>query len=103
LPDDPSYPVAIAQMRRFGGIVAIQLDDAAAVHALVERSELLVASTSSSAASTAPSTGGNGGVTRSVWDSPGCRWVLKTPMTWWPTSSAPSRAERRPASAGPGR
>jgi cystathionine gamma-lyase len=46
LPDDPSYPVAVAQMRRFGGLVAVELDDAAAVHALVDRSDLLVASTS---------------------------------------------------------
>jgi cystathionine gamma-lyase len=46
LPTDPSYPVAVAQMRRFGGLVAIELDDAAAVHALVERSALLIASTS---------------------------------------------------------
>jgi cystathionine gamma-lyase len=46
LPDDPSYPVAVAQMRRFGGLVAIELADAAAVHALVERSELFIASTS---------------------------------------------------------
>ena len=33
-------------MKRFGGMVAVELDDAAAVHALVERSALLVASTS---------------------------------------------------------
>jgi cystathionine gamma-lyase len=46
LPDDPSYPVAVAQMRRFGGLVAIELADAAAVHALVERSDLLISSTS---------------------------------------------------------
>ena len=46
LPDDPSHPVAVAQMRRFGGLVAIQLADAAAVHDLVQRSDLLVASTS---------------------------------------------------------
>ncbi|WP_445169588.1 cystathionine gamma-lyase [Mycolicibacterium sp. Dal123E01] len=46
LPDDPSYPVAVAQMRRFGGLVSLELADAAAVHALVRRSELLVASTS---------------------------------------------------------
>jgi len=46
LPDDPSHPVAAAQMRRFGGLVAVELADAAAVHALVERSELLIASTS---------------------------------------------------------
>jgi cystathionine gamma-lyase len=46
LPDDPAHSVAAAQMRRFGGVVAVQLADAAAVHALVERSDLLVASTS---------------------------------------------------------
>ncbi|WP_319431996.1 cystathionine gamma-lyase [Mycobacterium sp. RTGN5] len=46
LPGDPSYPVAAAQMRRFGGLVSLELADAAAVHALVRRSELLVASTS---------------------------------------------------------
>lgn len=46
LPDDPSYPVACAQMKRFGGLVAVELADAAAVHALVQRSALLVASTS---------------------------------------------------------
>ena len=46
LPDDPSYPVAAEQMRRFGGLVSIELADAAAVHALVERSDLLIASTS---------------------------------------------------------
>ncbi len=46
LPDDPSHAVATLQMKRFGGLVAIELDSAAAVHALVERSSLLVASTS---------------------------------------------------------
>jgi cystathionine gamma-lyase len=46
LPDDPSHSVATAQMRRFGGLVAVELADATAVHALVERSELLIASTS---------------------------------------------------------
>ncbi len=46
LPDDPSYPVAGAQMRRFGGLVGVELADAAAVHALVAHSDLLVASTS---------------------------------------------------------
>src|ERR1700687_6461336 len=46
LPDDPSHPVAAGQMRVFGGLVAVELADAAAVHALVERSELLIASTS---------------------------------------------------------
>lgn len=46
LPEDPSHAVASVQMRRFGGIVAVELADAAAVHDLVGRSELLVASTS---------------------------------------------------------
>lgn len=43
---DPSFPVAADQMRRFGGLVSVELADAAAVHALVRRSELLVAATS---------------------------------------------------------
>ena len=46
LPDDPSHQVATLQMKRFGGLVAVELADAAAVHALVERSALLIASTS---------------------------------------------------------
>ena len=46
LPDDPSHPVAAAQMRRFGGLVSVELADAEAVYALVERSQLLVAATS---------------------------------------------------------
>jgi cystathionine gamma-lyase len=46
LSDDPAYPVAAAQMRRFGGLVSVELSDAAAVHALVRRSELMIASTS---------------------------------------------------------
>jgi cystathionine gamma-lyase len=46
LPDDPAHPVAAAQMRRFGSLVSVELADAAAVHALVRRSELLVAATS---------------------------------------------------------
>jgi cystathionine gamma-lyase len=46
LADDPSYEVAASQMRRFGGLVSIELADAKSVHALVQRSELLVASTS---------------------------------------------------------
>ena len=33
-------------MKRYGGLVAVELADAAAVHALVERSDLLVAATS---------------------------------------------------------
>jgi cystathionine gamma-lyase len=46
LPDDPSHPIAAAQMRRFGGIVAAELADRDAVHALVRNSALLVGSTS---------------------------------------------------------
>ena len=46
LPDDPSHEVANRQMKRFGGIVAVELDSAAAVHALVERSTLLISATS---------------------------------------------------------
>lgn len=46
LAEDPSHPVAAAQMRRFGGLVSVELPDADAVHALVQGSELLIASTS---------------------------------------------------------
>ncbi len=46
LTDDSAHPVAAAQMRRFGGLVSVELADAAAVHALVQHSELLIASTS---------------------------------------------------------
>jgi cystathionine gamma-lyase len=46
LPGDPSHQVAALQMRRYGGLVAAEFTDAAAVHALVERSALLIASTS---------------------------------------------------------
>jgi len=46
LPEDPSYAVANRQMKRFGGIVAIELADADAVHSLVQNSNLLVSSTS---------------------------------------------------------
>ncbi|TFV60404.1 cystathionine gamma-lyase [Mycobacterium sp. PS03-16] len=46
LPEDPAHAVACRQMKRFGGLVSMELADAAAVHALVERSALLVASTS---------------------------------------------------------
>ncbi|BBZ07146.1 cystathionine gamma-lyase [Mycolicibacterium doricum] len=46
LPEDSAHEVAARQMRRFGGLVSVELADAAAVHALVERSALLVASTS---------------------------------------------------------
>ncbi len=46
LTDDPSYAIANGQMARFGGIVAVELRNAAAVHALVANSDLLVSSTS---------------------------------------------------------
>jgi cystathionine gamma-lyase len=46
LPEDPAHELACAQMQRFGGLVSIELADAEAVHALVERSALLIASTS---------------------------------------------------------
>jgi cystathionine gamma-lyase len=46
LPDDPSHPVAAGQMRRFGGLLGVELADAESVHSLVRRSELLVAATS---------------------------------------------------------
>jgi cystathionine gamma-lyase len=46
LPGDPSHPVAVNQMRRFGGLLSVELADADAVHALVRRSDLLVAATS---------------------------------------------------------
>ncbi|MFN6555114.1 cystathionine gamma-lyase [Mycolicibacterium septicum] len=46
LPEDPAHELAAAQMKRFGGLVSIELADAAAVHALVDRSALLIASTS---------------------------------------------------------
>lgn len=46
LPDDPSHPLAAAQMRRFGGLLSIELADADAVHALVRHSDLLVGATS---------------------------------------------------------
>ena len=46
LPDDPSHQIATLQMKRYGGLVAVELKDAAAVHAVVERSALVIASTS---------------------------------------------------------
>ncbi len=46
LPEDPSHVTASTQMRRFGGVLAIELASAAAVHELVSRSALLVAATS---------------------------------------------------------
>ena len=46
MPEDPSYEVANRQMKRFGGIVAIELESAAAVHQWVQNSDLLISSTS---------------------------------------------------------
>ena len=46
LPHDPAHAVAATQMRRFGALIAIELADAAAVNELLERSDLLTASTS---------------------------------------------------------
>ncbi len=46
LPGDPSHAIAALQMRRFGGIVAVELADAEAVHGLVRQSALLVGATS---------------------------------------------------------
>ena len=46
LPADPSHAVALTQMRRFGGLLSVELSGAEAVHALVRHSELLVAATS---------------------------------------------------------
>jgi cystathionine gamma-lyase len=46
LPEDPSHELACRQMKRFGGLVGVELVDAAAVHDLVARSGLLVAATS---------------------------------------------------------
>lgn len=46
LPDDPAHRLAAEQMRRFGALVSVELADADAVHALVQRSELLIAATS---------------------------------------------------------
>ena len=63
LPDDPSYSVVSSQMRRAGGLLAIELADAEAVHALVRHSELLVAATSFGGIHTS-STDGLAGATR---------------------------------------
>ncbi len=46
LPDDPSHAIATLQMRRFGGVVAVELASREAVHELVGRSALLVSATS---------------------------------------------------------
>lgn len=46
LPDDPSHALASRQMKRYGGLVSVELADATAVHDLAARSALLVAATS---------------------------------------------------------
>lgn len=46
LPADPAHGVAMNQMRRFGGLLSVELAGADAVHELVGNSELLVAATS---------------------------------------------------------
>lgn len=46
LPSDPAHPVASRQMDKFGGLVSVELADAAAVDRLVRRSRLMVAATS---------------------------------------------------------
>lgn len=46
LPGDPSHQIATQQMKHFGGLVAVELADAAAVHGFVERSALAISSTS---------------------------------------------------------
>ncbi len=46
LPGDPAHDIAVTQMRRFGGLLSIELGTADEVHALVWDSELLVAATS---------------------------------------------------------
>lgn len=46
LPDDRAHRVAAAQMHRFGALVSVELADAAAVNGLLQRSDLLTASTS---------------------------------------------------------
>lgn len=46
LPDDPSFTVASAQMRRFGGLVSIELESAAAFHSFVAASQFVTAATS---------------------------------------------------------
>ena len=46
LASDPSYAVAAAQMRRFGGVLRFELASAEAVHAFVGASRLVSAATS---------------------------------------------------------
>lgn len=46
LPDDPAHRVAVAQMRRFGGVLSFELPDAEAVRRFLDGSRLLIAATS---------------------------------------------------------
>lgn len=46
LPEDPAHTVAATQMARFGALVSVELAGAAAVNGLLQRSDLLTASTS---------------------------------------------------------
>jgi cystathionine gamma-lyase len=46
LPSDPAYPVAVRQMRRFGGLVSFELRDADAVAAFTDRARLVTEATS---------------------------------------------------------
>ncbi len=46
LPSDPSYAVASRQMRRFGGVLAFELPDAAATSRFIEASALVASTTS---------------------------------------------------------
>lgn len=46
LPDDPGYEIAARQMRRFGGVLSVELPDAVTVDSFVRRSTLISAATS---------------------------------------------------------
>ncbi len=46
LPDDPAYPVAVAQMRRFGGVLCFELSSHDAVARFVAASKLVIYATS---------------------------------------------------------
>ncbi len=64
LPDDPAHDVACRQMKHFGGVVSVELADAATAHELVERSACW-SRPPASGASTRRSTGGHAGAIRS--------------------------------------
>jgi cystathionine gamma-lyase len=46
LPDDPAYPLASRQMRRFGGVLGFELASAAAVREFLSAAELVGSATS---------------------------------------------------------